>query len=454
MLLSSAGMFLDGFDLTVIAVANPVVQKQWSFSPFEVGLTASAALIGAFVGAMLMGRLADHFGRKRLYLIDLVGFVVFAGLAALSPGIWFLIITRFLLGVCIGGDYPLSATLTAEFGAKQNRGRLVVALSVMWNVGAVTAYATGALLLPAGDNSWRYMLLLGAVLAVVVLLLRARIPESPRWLIRKGETATAEKIVNDLVVKETGQPGGIALRESDFADETEDNQTSPQEPKRTGRMSELFRGRIAWATFFVSMFWFSHGVAYYGIQMYTPTVLGPLTGSSTFQSYVGSAIISALGVGGGVITLFLVESAGRRPLLLTAFIGESIALTILALVVSPPLAIVVILFGAGILFSNMGPGTLDLVYCTELFPTHLRSAGTGVGTAVSRVGSILGVLVFPTMVSGLGFGGALWLFASVALFGLVVTILLAPETKNKTLEETWRAEGLLRRLVTSRKSAA
>ena len=429
-LLSSIGMFLDGFDLTVIAVALPVLKKSWTFTPLTAGVTSCSAIVGMFLGALVLGRIADRLGRKKMYLIDLIGFVVFAALAAVSQNVWELIVFRFLLGLCIGGDYPISSSLTAEFGSPKDRGRLVVALSLMWNVGALAAYLVGVAFLPLGASAWRWMLLVGAALALLTLIFRTSIPESPRWLMAHGRTDEARRVVATLVNGEAPatriDPADVVLPAPATA--------SPAAP--TGQWRRLFGRGLIGATVFVCTFWFAHGVAYYGIQMYSPTILSSLGGSTQLAAYVGSAVIALLGVVGAGIAMTFVDSWGRRPTLLTAFAGETAVLVLLALLHAPPLAIIVVLFAVAILFSNMGPGTLDMVYCTELFPTELRAAGTGLGTAVSRVGAILGVLVFPDLVDGWGVNTALWLFVAAGLLGLTVTVLMAPETKNRTLEQT------------------
>jgi putative MFS transporter len=431
-LLSSIGMFLDGFDLTVIAVALPVLKRTWTFTPFTLGVTSCSAIVGMFVGALVFGRVADRIGRKKMYLIDLIGFVVFAALAAFSANVWELIAFRFLLGLCIGADYPISSSLTAEFGSVRDRGRLVVVLSLMWNVGALVAYLVGVAFLPVGASGWRWMLLVGAALALVTLVFRASIPESPRWLIAQGRPDEARQIIADLVNRES--PGNRL----DAADVVlpGPEQLVAGTPASTGQWRRLFSRGLISATFFVCIFWFAHDVAYYGIQMYTPTILTSLGGSTQLAADIGSAIIALLGVVGAAIAVAFVDSWGRRPVLLTAFAGETAVLVILALAHAPALALIVVLFAIAILFSNMGPGTLDMVYCTELFPTDLRAAGTGLGTAVSRIGAILGVLVFPDLVSAWGVGPALWLFVAAGVLGLVTTVVLAPETKNRTLEQT------------------
>ncbi|GAA4208264.1 MFS transporter [Actinocatenispora rupis] len=427
-LLSSIGMFLDGFDLTVIAVALPVLKKSWTFTPLTSGITSCSAIVGMFVGALVMGRVSDRLGRKTMYLIDLIGFVVFAALAAFSQNVWELIVFRFLLGLCIGADYPISSALTAEFGSPKDRGRLVVALSLMWNVGAFAAYLVGVAFLPIGPSAWRWMLLVGAALALVTLFFRTSIPESPRWLIAHGRTGEAKQVVADLVTRSAGSrmtPDEVVLPAP-----------APPGTDTSGRWRRLFGRGLIGATVFVCTFWFAHGVAYYGIQMYSPTILTSLGGSSQLAANIGSAVIALLGVVGAGISCAFVDSWGRRPVLLTAFAGETAVLVALALLHAPALAVIVVLFAVAILFANMGPGTLDMVYCTELFPTELRAAGTGLGTAVSRVGAILGVLVFPNLVDAWGVDNALWLFVGAGLLGLVVTVAMAPETKNRTLEQT------------------
>ncbi len=430
-LLSSIGMFLDGFDLTVIAVALPVLKKSWTFTPVTSGVTSCSAIIGMFVGALVFGRVADRLGRKKMYLIDLIGFVVFAAVAALSQNVWELIAARFLLGLCLGADYPISSSLTAEFGSARDRGRLVVALSLMWNVGALAAYLVGVALLPVGPSAWRWMLLVGAVLALVTLAFRTSIPESPRWLIAHGRADEARRVISRLV---SGQRGGTAVAPEDVVLPAAQAVTGPA--AGTGQWRRLFRRGLLGATIFVCVFWFAHDVAYYGIQMYSPTILTTLGGSTQLAAYVGSAVIALLGVVGAALAVAFVDSWGRRPVLITAFAGETAVLVVLALLHAPAMSLIVVLFAMAILFANMGPGTLDMVYCTELFPTELRAAGTGLGTAVSRVGAILGVLVFPDLVDAWGVSGALWLFVAAGLLGLLVTVILAPETKNRTLEQT------------------
>jgi putative MFS transporter len=412
--LSAAGMFLDGFDLTVIAVALPVVSRQWHIPLVLNGVIGASAVVGMLLGSLFLGHLTDRLGRRKMYLVDLVCFVVFAVLAAASQNVWQLIAFRFLLGIGIGADYPISSTLLAEFSPTGNRGRLMTILVGTWFFGSLCAYVVGLLFTPLGANSWRWMLLVGAVIALVVIFFRASIPESPRWLASQGRTDDATKVLRDL----TGQEAALTER-----------------PTPRAHWTGLFAPGVLRWTFFVCAFWFAYDVAFYGITIYTPTILGPLTGGSSLRANVGAVLIALLGLVGAAIGVALVEPWGRRPLIITSFAGLTAALLVLSLIPRPALPFLVVLFAAAELFANMGPGVLDMVYPTELFPTSLRASGTGLATAVSRVGAILSILVFPGLVVAWGLQGALWLFTAAGILGLVVCLALAPETRGRVLEE-------------------
>lgn len=415
-LLSAAGTFLDGFDLTVIAVALPFLIKQWAIPAGLIGLVASSAVIGMFVGSLILGHLTDRIGRKAMYVVDLICFVVFAALTALSQNVWEFVAFRFLLGLGIGADYAISPTLLAEFVPAKRRGAFVTAIGSCWFLGAVTAYVAGFLLLPLGPQAWRWMLLLGAAIAMVVIFFRAAIPESPRWLASQGRADEARAVILTL----TGQPGGA---------------TSPARLP----WASMFKAPLLRMTVFVAGFWFCYDIAFYGISIYTPTVLKSFTHGQTGAAYLGAAIVSALGLVGALIGMSLVDAWGRRKLIIFAFAGLTIMLVALALQPHPALAALVILFGLATLFANMGPGVLDFVYPSEIFPAGVRASALGFGTAISRIGAILTIIVFPALVHDWGLQSALWLFVAAAVLGLGICIALAPETKGRTLESLTRA---------------
>ncbi|MDY0404738.1 MFS transporter [Virgibacillus sp. 179-BFC.A HS] len=411
---SAGGTFLDGFDLTIIAVAMPLILKSWDIGAGMQSLIVASAIVGSFIGASLLGNLTDRFGRKAMYIVDLLAFVLFAALSAFATNAWALVIFRFLLGVGIGADYPISATLVSEFSSTKSRGKSGTFLGMMWFVGAVVAYITGMLMLPLGDVAWRYMMLAGAIFAIIIFIFRLGLPESPRWLVSKGREKEAEQIMYELTGRKSViQPG-----------------SEKKYPLRYLFSSTLFK-----RTFFVCGFWFCYAIAYYGISMYTPTLLSAFTKGSLSETYIASSVVSILGLIGALIGSNLVDNWGRRPLIITSFSGLTAGLVLLALNANPTLLFLVILFSAAVLFANMGGGILNFVYPTELFPTSIRAGAAGFATSVSRIGSILGTLVFPNFVALWGNSAALWFFAAVGFCGLIISIALAPETKGKRLED-------------------
>lgn len=411
-ILSAAGVFLDGFDLTVIAVALPFLIRQWSIPPDLIGVVAASAIFGMLVGSLIFGHLTDRLGRKAMYMFDLVFFVVFAALTALSQNILELLIFRFLLGIGIGADYPISTTLLAEFVPAKTRGMFVALLGATWFFGAMCAYIAGYLLLPLGPDAWRWMLGIGAIIALIVIFFRATIPESPRWFASRGRIDEANAVLRHLGAAQVSVPN-----------------------ISSHGWIEMFYKPVLRMTVFVSGFWFCYDVAFYGIAIYTPTILKAFSLGSSGAAYLGSAIVSLLGLVGAMIGVALVDRWGRRPLIIFAFAGLTLLVVVLALVPKPVLAVLVVLFGLATLFANMGPGVLDFVYATEVFPTGLRASAAGFATSVSRVGAILSILVFPGLVHSWGLQKALWLFVAASFAGLVICLLLAPETKRQNLDD-------------------
>lgn len=418
--LSAAGMFLDGYDITVIAVALPPLTKKWHMSGLLTGWVSAAAIIGMFVGALVFGRLTDRLGRKRMYLVNLVGFVVFAVLAALAQGPWELLVCRFLLGLALGADYTIATSLLAEYAPAARRGTLMCRLGAMWFVGAACTYVFALILLPAGGNAWRIMLVLGAVFGLVIVWLRRAVPESPRWLAANGRCEEAGAVLAELGERE------IPLTTATCA--------------QAGAWRTLLSAPLLRMVVFCCGFWFMYTLAYYGITLYTPTILRQVT-TSTVGTYVGSLVIALVGVVGAFAGVALVDRVGRRPLLITGFAGMFVALAVLALLRQPGLAALVVLLGIAVLFANSGPGIVNLLYPSEVFPTSVRATANGLGTSVSRIGAIAGTVLLPTLIHSWGLHTVLWLFVIATVLGGTIAVLLAPETKGRSLEELTEAPG-------------
>jgi MFS transporter, PHS family, inorganic phosphate transporter len=169
------GFFTDAYDLFIVGTASTLIAAQWHLSASATGLINSASLIAAFLGALAFGRIADIVGRKRIYGLEAMLMAVGALASAFAPNLLWLIVFRFIMGIGVGGDYPVSAVLMSEYANRRNRGRLVGLVFSMQALGTVAGYVAGLALLSTGmrnDLVWRLLLGLGAVPAAAVIYLR------------------------------------------------------------------------------------------------------------------------------------------------------------------------------------------------------------------------------------------------------------------------------------------
>ncbi len=424
--LSAVGVFLDGYDISIIGVALTMIVTLPSFNyattPLGKGLMAASTTIGMLVGAAVFGYVTDKRGRKFMYMWDMVVFCVFTAAIALSVSYWSLFVFRIILGLAIGADYSISTTIVSEFAPKNSRGRLLAVNVSAWWIGAATAFMIGYLLLPLGPNAWRWMFALGIIPAAIVLVLRRTVPESPRWLANAGRSQEASAVLKEV----TGEQNEIKIHGASVS------------------ISMLFTRKYLRATAFVALFWFSYDVAFYGISLFTPTILS-IFGLDHGDAILGSAIFSVVAVLGSFLCIATVDKWGRKSVTILGFSGMTISLLVLSIIavnvhhsafttggLAVVIAVMYVLFQ---LTQTWGPGGTDFVYPQELFPTAVRATGQGWATSVSRLGAILGLVGFPQIVAAAGLGYGLMLFLFFSVVGLLSTVFLGTETKGKTLEE-------------------
>ncbi len=422
LLLSAAGVFLDGYDLFIISVVLLFLKPLWIYTlpPYEqsiaLGLVASSALMGMFVGALTLGHYTDRMGRKTMYVIDLIFFVVFAGISALSQNIWELILFRFLLGIGIGADYPISSTYISEFAPASKRGKFISSTFTFWGIGALTAAIVGYILAQLGPDSWRYMLLSGVIPAVVVILLRTKMPESPRWLISQGKVKEAVNVLKSLNA------------------DVDENKILKVKREKT-RIKDLLSPIYIRRTLFAWIPWFFMDIAVYGIGIFQPTILRAMGFKTDIDAILGTAILDLFGVIGFIVAILLIDRVGRLKLQIIGFLGMGLSLLFLGFITPVEPLILIILFAIFQLSENSGPNTTTWVIATELFPTRLRATAQGSSAAISRLGAITGVFLLPLLQTLFGLSVTLFFVSLAAFAGLIVTILLGEETRALSLEE-------------------
>lgn len=428
--LSAMGVFLDGFDLFIIGVALPLIVHQMNVTKTEIGMIGAAAPLGAMVGAFTLGRFTDKLGRKAMYLFDLLFFVVFAGLSALAWNRASLLVFRFLLGIGIGADYPISSTYVSELMPKKIRGRMLSGAFSFQALGALfgAAVGLGILSIDPAPSAWRIMLAIGVIPAVLVMVMRTSVPESPRWTMEHGDSEAARAVAEQI----TGEK--IAVQN-----------TTP----RKMIYKDLFKTNYLTQTIFVTVPWFLMDIGLYGIGIFTPTILSVMAFAGhgnlihkDILSTQGAIFLDIFLVIGFALNIALIEKIGRIRLQLIGFGGMAIAMTVLALAGVPKgatgILTVVIFFGFALfnLSVNAGPNATTWILPTEVFPTSLRASGHGLASASGKLGAAMGIFLLPVVEQAWGLGATLAMIAVASFLGLVVTWVLGHETAGKSLEET------------------
>lgn len=455
-LTAGVGFFTDAYDLFIIGAALTLIKAQWHLSPAQVSLVGSTSLIAAFVGSFLFGRIADVFGRKKVYGIEAAIMVVGALASALAPSIGWLIAFRFVLGVGIGGDYPVSAVLMSEYANRRDRGKLVGLVFSMQALGLIVGPLVGIILVGAHVHpalAWRLMLGLGAVPAGAVIWFRRRMPESPRFQASvQGEAVRAAATVSAYsagAVRLAAVPEPSATVPSPAA-------SSAAAPSAAGPVEVGAGRRISLGMFLTNRrylvtllgtagTWFLFDYAYYGNSISTPIILRDVAPHASLLVTLEwtLAIFAVAALPGYVLACATMDRIGHRRLQLVGFTVMAGAFAVLGFVPGITRLVVpfLLFYGISYFFSEFGPNTTTFVLSAELYPASVRTTGHGLSAGVAKIGAFIGVFVFPLLTATLGLHGTLAVTAGLAALGVLVTLVL-PEPARRSLEEVSGDEGL------------
>lgn len=409
------GEGLDGYDLGIISVIIAVMAKDLHISPGVMGLIGASSLIGIFFGGPLFGYLTDRFGRKQLFTLDIMLFVV-AGIAQafVTDGIT-LFILRLVLGLAIGAEYAIGAPMLAEFCPSKDRGRRLSLLEVCWYLGFLLSVCVGYAMMAFGIH-WRWIIATSAIPAIATLILRHGLPESPRWLMSRGRTEEARRIIDEHL-------GGEAyFTAEEFGGESQ----------VLGGFRKLFgKGQLS-RTIFVCVFWSCLVAPYFAIFTFAPIVLDSLHLTNDLAATIFENGIAAVGA---VVGMCLVERIGRRKMLIGPMWIQAVALFLIGFWTGAPAAVIVVAF-AFYAFFNAFAGNLTAVYPAEVFDTDVRTSGVGLASAASRIGAAIGTWLLPLGLTHLGVGPCMVIGGVMCVIGAVVSHVMAPETTGVTLTRT------------------
>ena len=401
-LITGMGYFTDAYDLFIIGAALALIQAEWAPRQYMIGLVGSIALLAAFFGALIFGRLADVWGRSRLYGLEAGLMTVGALVSAVAPNVTWLLIGRVLVGLGIGGDYPVSAVFMSEFANVRDRGKLVGMVFSMQALGLLVGPMVAMTLLAAGIPShlaWRLMLGFGAVPAGAIIYFRRRMPESPRYRAQMEASALSARLTLGQVLSHP----------------------------------RLLRVLIG-----VAGTWFLFDYAYYGNSISLPLVLKAVAPhASHLADMAWSLIIFAVFALPGYIVAFLtIDRIGHRRLQWIGFLvmaGAFLAIRWVP-VLTEWIPGFLAIFGVSYFFSEFGPNTTTFVLTAEVFPVHIRTSAHGIASGLAKFGAFIGVFLFPILEHRWGVRGTLMMTGLLSLAGLGLTFLL-PEPAGRSLEE-------------------
>jgi MFS transporter, PHS family, inorganic phosphate transporter len=437
MFVSGMGFFTDAYDLFIIGVALTLLKPIWNLSAFEVSVLGSSSLLAAAVGAVIFGRVADVLGRKRIYGLEVLVLAAGAIASAFAPSFWWLVIFRFILGVGIGGDYPVSATIMSEYSGTKVRGMLVSLVFAMQGVGLIVGPLVAIALVGAGvsnDLAWRIMLALGAIPALSVFYMRRTMNETPRFAALAGAMTDAAHAANRAL----GVHNDPALDEG---------------PKRNHKdlLAELAiyakdRVMLRWLIG-ASLAWFLLDIAYYGNTLSSPLVVKAINPHASLltNTAITLAIFAIAAFPGYLVAAIAMDRIGRKPIQGLGFLFMGLAFAAMALLPGGAQAIVpfILLYGISYFFAEFGPNTTTFVYPAEIFPARIRTTSHGITATCGKLGAFVGTFAFPLLMDRYGLPGAMGTVSAVAILGLLVTWALLPEPKGESLEEISR-DDLLR----------
>jgi MFS transporter, putative metabolite transport protein len=430
--LSTGGTLLDGYVIFVLGVAMPIIIAEFHIQPDMVGLIGASLVFGAVIGAGIGGPMADHLGRKKLMLADMIIIGAGASISALANGPAMLFIGQLLVGTGVGIDFPVSSSYVSEILPKRSRARMMVATIACQSVGMLLAAAiTLMLLMTGGAQSWRLFLATEGAVALLFFVLRLSAPESPHWLMSRGKFAEAAhaflRIIPEqrqAVLQLTGNREKLVAPVSQVK----------------GGMSILFSPRYRARTALVTIPWFLMDIATYGVGLFTPTILGAIEISGRtrgltahdFAVAEGSALIDSFLLFGFLLGVWMVPRFGRIRMQAIGFAGMAAGMLMLLVAVGltnsslhiPMVFVGFILFN---LLMNIGPNSTTFTLAPILFPTQLRSTAGGFAAGVAKLGATLGVFLLPIVKEKFGLPSVLGIVSAVSLLGLIVTLALRRE---------------------------
>ena len=443
MFTAGMGFFTDAYDLFIIGVVIALLTPIWHLSTAEIAILGGSSLIAAAFGAYIFGRVSDIFGRKAVYGLEVIILTIGAIGSAFSQDITQLIIWRIILGIGIGGDYPISAIIMSEYSNRKDRGKLVSMVFSLQGIGLIVGPMVAILILMLGvphDIAWRILLGLGAIPAASVIYLRRKIKETPYYSLGvKGDVSNTVAAINDITGAKIKTDKNAALNPAD-------NNGNGGSVKLKTRWQDMFKYPNNLRLLGTAGSWFLLDWAFYGNSISWPLVMKSVMPHATFiQGLAASTIVFVVFAAPFYwLAAFSMDKLGRKFIQIMGFLGMAVCYLIISLTsfggyeLIP--AMFILVFGLSYVFVEFGPNTTTFVYPSEVFPTPIRGFGDGISAGTGKVGAFLGTLLFPFLMVAIKVQGTFMVLVIISFLGAILTAFTLPETKEMSLRDVAEEE--------------
>ncbi|WP_160509831.1 MFS transporter [Streptomyces sp. BA2] len=423
------GTFFDSFDTVALAVTLTAVTSTMHIGLGDAGLLISAGYVGQIAGALGLGWASERYGRRPVFLASMALFGVAALLAAAAWSGLSLGLFRLVQGIGLGAEVPVAAALFNELVRGRARGRSVMLYETSFTLGNMAASLVAAALfgLLHDEATWRTMLALGAIPLLVALWARPRLVESPRFLISRGRTAEAGRLVTAMEAETLRKGNQLEPAEAPIAPDT-----------RATRLAEIFSAQYLRRTMMIWTVWFTTYFTLWGLTTWLPSLLVNEGGMHPATASLASAGLQAINVALVVTIALTVDRLGRRFWITLGYAVSALGAAIGALVTwsgqtQSPVGLIAL--AVPVLLGVNAVAPIAFMYTGELYPTRMRAWGTMAASSFRNVGAVLAPAVIGWILDGDGGMAALYLmFLTTLVVGLAVFWAFGPETAREKLE--------------------
>jgi len=422
---AALGGLLFGYDIAVISGTIPFITKVFSLTDWWKGFVVSGLYIGCMIGAAMSGKMSDTYGRKKMLIISAVLFGISSMGSGLANNLFSFFTYRLIGGLGVGAAAMLSPMYIAEITPASIRGRYVAINQFMIVIGILAAYFVNYLLLPVGENAWRWMFIAEVIPSVLFFISMFLVPETPRWLSKNGQYQKAEFVLNKI-------------GNTEFANKTISDIRSTLDNEDKGNLKMLFTKSMRLVLIIgVVLAFFQQWSGINVIFFYAPDIFAQ-TGAGVESQLFQTVIVGAMNVIFTILAMWLVEKLGRKKLLLISSAGMAVSYIIIGILfytnnLSGYILLIFSLVAVASYSSGLAPVTW--VVLSEIFPNRLRGQGMAIATLSLWIGTFTLTLTFPALMAAFKGSFTFWLYAVICILGFIFILLKLPETKGKTLEE-------------------